>query len=202
MDSAIDLPFYIGDYELLAEIGRGGMGTVYRARQLKLDRTVAVKMIVRQFLKPSLIDRFYVEARSAAILDHPGIVPVYDVGQLGPYVFFAMAFVSGGTLAEHTKLHPVGAARAAELLKDVAAAVQFAHERGVIHRDLKQSNILLESNGCPKVTDFGLAKQIESGADLTASGEILGTPGYMPPAKGASRLHRTSTVLARSCSTC
>jgi len=180
-DTAFRLPFAMGNYELRAVIGQGGMGTVYLARQLSLNRTVAVKMIVRQFLKPSLVNRFYVEARSAALLDHPGIVPVYDVGQFGAYVYFAMAHVPGGTLADRLQEGPIDARHAAELLKNIAQAVHFAHMRGVIHRDLKPSNILLEGDGQTKVADFGLAKLIESGVELTASGEILGTPGYMPP---------------------
>ncbi|MCA9085938.1 MAG: serine/threonine protein kinase [Planctomycetaceae bacterium] len=175
------LPFSIGDYELQEVIGRGGMGTVYRARQLKLNRVVAVKMIIRQHLKPSLVDRFYVEARAAGKLDHPGIVPVYDVGQFGPYVYYAMALVPGGTLSELVAQRRPSAQAAADVVRMIAEAVQYAHERGVIHRDLKPSNILLESERQPKVADFGLAKQLEASSDLTASGDVLGTPGYMPP---------------------
>jgi eukaryotic-like serine/threonine-protein kinase len=180
-EAGLRLPFSIGKYELLEVIGHGGMGTVYRARQLELDRPVAIKMIVRQFLKPSLVERFFAEARSGALLDHPGIVPVYDVGRFGSHVYFAMALVSGGTLAERLARAPVEVRHAAELLRDIALAVHFAHARGVIHRDLKPSNILLDGEGRPKIADFGLAKQIESGTDLTATGEILGTPGYMSP---------------------
>ena len=181
------LPLVIDDYELLEVIGRGGMGTVYRARQRRLNRFVAVKMVVQQFLKPSLVDRFYVEARSAGKLDHPGIVPVYDVGQLGQNVFYAMALVTGGTLADALSDGPLPSRRAAEIVKLVADAVQFAHERGVIHRDLKPSNILLDLDGHPKIADFGLAKDVGSGGDLTASGDVLGTPGYMAPEQAGGK---------------
>lgn len=175
------VPFVIGDYELLEVIGRGGMGTVYRARQFGLNRFVAVKVIVKQFLKPSVVDRFYVEAQSAGKLDHPGIVPVYDVAQHEHNVFYAMALVDGGSLADAIQGGPLSVRRAAQLVESIAEAVQYAHEHGVIHRDLKPSNILLETDDRPKVADFGLARQLDSGSDLTASGEVLGTPGYMPP---------------------
>ncbi|MCA9036335.1 MAG: serine/threonine protein kinase, partial [Planctomycetaceae bacterium] len=188
------LPFHVGDFELQEVIGCGGMGTVYRARQSKLNRTVAVKMIVRQHMKPSLVDRFYVEARAAGKLDHPGIVPVYDVGQFGPYVFYAMAFVPGGTLAELVAKRPLSPQAAADMVRMIAEAVQYAHERGIIHRDLKPSNILLESDQRPKVADFGLAKQLESSSDLTASGDVLGTPGYMPPEQAGGQTSVTTAA--------
>ena len=175
------LPRHVGDYELQEEIGRGGMGTVYRAQHGKLDRTVAVKLISRQFSRPGLVERFHAEARAAAALDHPGIVPVYDVGSSGRCVYLAMALITGGTLSDAVRSSPLSPRRAAELLREIAQAIQFAHEHGVIHRDLKPSNILLEAGGRPRVADFGLAKRVDADVSLTASGDVIGTPGYMPP---------------------
>ncbi len=191
---SVQSPVTISDYELLEVVGRGGMGIVYRARQLKLNRIVAVKMIAAHDLgKASLRNRFRVEAESAARLDHAGIVPIHDVGEIGPYVYFSMAFVAGGTLSRK-----LGVAwepdKAASILKQIAEAAHFAHGRGIIHRDLKPSNILIEPSGQPKIADFGLAKQIESGAELTTSGEVLGTPSYMPPEQAEGRLKDVSVT--------
>ncbi len=176
-----------GDYELLEEIARGGMGVVYKARQTKANRLVALKMILAGNLASrEEIDRFYTEAEAAANLDHPHIVPVYDVGQFGGRHYFSMAYVEGKSLADVVREQPLEPRDAAKLTASVTEAVEYAHQRQIVHRDLKPSNILLDSQGVPRVTDFGLAKRIEGDSGLTATGNILGTPSYMPPeqAKG------------------
>ena len=178
-----------GDYELLEEIARGGMGVVYKARQVKLNRVVAIKMILAgQLASEADVKRFYTEAESAAKLDHRGIVPIYEVGQKDGQHFFSMAFVEGNSLAEQVKEGPLPPREAAKIISQIAEAVAFAHEQGVIHRDLKPANVLLDKNGQPKVTDFGLARQTEGGSDLTGTGQILGTPSYMPPEQAAGRI--------------
>jgi WD40 repeat protein/tRNA A-37 threonylcarbamoyl transferase component Bud32/tetratricopeptide (TPR) repeat protein len=178
-----------GDYEIQSEIARGGMGVVYKARQIKLNRTVALKMILAgQFASEEDVQRFYSEAEAAAKLDHPGIVPIYEVDEFDGRHFFSMAFIDGQSLAQRTNLGPLPPREAAQLMKQVADAVHFAHEHGVIHRDLKPRNILLTADGQPKVTDFGLAKRVGDGSDLTVSGQAIGTPGYMPPEQAAGRL--------------
>ena len=178
-----------GDYELLEEIARGGMGVVYKARQVKLNRIVAVKMILAgQLASEEQVRRFYSEAEAAANLDHPGIVPIYEVGQHEGQHYFSMGYVDGVSLAARINRSPLPAREAAGLLKQIAEAVHYAHERGVIHRDLKPQNVLLTSDGQPKVTDFGLAKTVQSDSGLTASGQVLGTPSYMPPEQAAGKL--------------
>jgi eukaryotic-like serine/threonine-protein kinase len=178
----LTLPAKFGDYELRQEIGRGGMGVVYRAAQTSLSREVAVKMILRgQLASPADRERFEAEARAAARLDHPGIVPVYEVGEIGGRPYFSMKHVRGTTLAQRLAEGPLPPREAARMLAAVARAIHFAHLRGVLHRDLKPSNILLDEQGEPHVTDFGLAKQITEAASLTKSGAVLGTPAYMAP---------------------
>jgi len=200
-----------GDYELLEEIARGGMGVVYKARQVTLNRIVALKMILAgQLASAQDVKRFYTEAEAAASLDHPNIVPIYEVGQHGGQHYFSMGYVAGRSLAARVAEGPLPPREAAELVKTVAGAVHYAHERGVIHRDLKPGNILLQNGGVvsgrvvsgrdsgtthhspltthlPKVTDFGLAKLVESGSDLTGSGQILGTPSYVPPEQAEAK---------------
>lgn len=184
-----------GDYELLEELGRGGMGVVYRARQLSLDRIVALKIILRG-ATASLADlaRFRGEAETAARLNHPSIVPVYEVGQQGDLPFFTMRYVEGHTLARRLADGPLPAREAARLLAPIARAIAAAHQQGVLHRDLKPSNVLIDEHGEPYVSDFGLAKRltpesddatIADAAQLTQTGAIIGTPGYMSPEQAA-----------------
>lgn len=176
---------YFGDYELLEEIARGGMGVVYKARQGKLKRVVALKMILAGKLADERdVLRFEREARAAAKLAHPNIVAVHEVGEHEGQHFFSMDFVDGPSLAAAIRDEPLCARGAAELVKSVAEAIHAAHVQGTVHRDLKPGNVLLDAEGEPHVTDFGLAKVLEGGeesSDLTTSGQILGTPSYMSP---------------------
>ncbi len=181
---------YLGDYQLLAVIARGGMGVVYKARQLSLNRVVAVKMILAgQLATQAEHDRFHAEAEAAALLDHPNIVPVFEVGEHEGQHYFSMGYVEGSSLAARLAKGPLAPKEAAELVATVAEAVEYAHRQGVIHRDLKPSNILIDCAGRPRVTDFGLAKRVDSGGDLTATGQVLGTPSYMPPEQAAGHIH-------------
>ena len=173
----------LGDYELLGEIARGGMGIVYRARQRRLGREVAVKVLRGGELAGREAQRrFRAEAAAAAQLQHPGIVAIHDVGEDAGVLWFSMDLVPGENLAERTRAHPLPARAAAECVRCVAEAVQHAHENGVLHRDLKPSNILLDADEQPRVTDFGLARQTTGDtADLTRTGQMLGSPGYAAP---------------------
>ena len=171
-----------GDYELLGEIARGGMGVVYRARQVSLSRVVALKRILGgQLAGSEEVKRFRQEAEAAAQLKHPNIVAIHEVGERDGQHFFSMDFIEGQTLRQLTRDNPLPAPRAAACLKAVAEAVHYAHEQGVVHRDLKPSNVLIDAAGQPHVTDFGLAKRIGSETDLTQTHAAMGTPGYMPP---------------------
>lgn len=173
---------YFGDYELLEEIARGGMGVVYKARQVRLNRIVAVKMILSGDLASTEdVRRFHSEAEAAAKLSHPGIVPIYEVGEHEGQHFYSMGFVEGESLSRQINQSPLSALDAARLIRQAALAVQYAHVAGVIHRDLKPANILIDGDGQPLVTDFGLAKQIEVDRSLTPSGDVIGTPSWMPP---------------------
>jgi serine/threonine-protein kinase len=184
--AVFDLPYCFGDYELLEELGRGGMGVVYKARQISLDREVAVKMILRgRLASPGDRERFRSEAEAAARLDHPGIVPVYDVGEVDGRPYFSMKYIQGRMLSELLAERPLPPHDAARILSAVSRAIHFAHQKGVLHRDLKPSNILIDEEGQPHVTDFGLAKRIEDTASLTKSGAVLGTPSYMAPEQAA-----------------
>ncbi len=180
---------YFGDYELLAEIARGGMGVVYKARQVNLNRIVALKMILAgQLANESDVKRFYAEAEAAARLDHPGIVPIFEIGQHDGQHYFSMAFVEGESLAKKVAGGPLPPREAAELLKMIAEAVEFAHQKGIIHRDLKPANVLLDGAGQPRVTDFGLAKQMQRDSGMTGTGQVLGTPSYMPPEQASGKI--------------
>jgi eukaryotic-like serine/threonine-protein kinase len=179
---------YFGDYELQKELGRGGMGVVYQARQVSLNRPVALKMLKAGVLADEAdLRRFQNEAEAVALLDHPGIVPVYEVGEHEGQRYFSMKFVEGGNLAEHLTSYKETLKAAATLLVEIAAAVQHAHVRGILHRDLKPANILIDAEGHPHVTDFGLAKRIEADPGLTHTGVVLGTPAYMSPEAASGR---------------
>jgi WD40 repeat protein len=179
---------YFGDYEIVREIARGGMGVVFQARQVSLNRPVALKMILAgQLANETDVKRFYTEAEAAANLDHPGIVPIYEVGQHEGQHYFSMGLVEGQSLSHRLTDGPLPPREAAELIVKVAEAIEFAHQRGVIHRDLKPANILVDNNGNPRVTDFGLAKKLETDSGLTGSGQIMGTPSYMPPEQAGGK---------------
>src|SRR5215472_4667962 len=178
----------LGDYELLEEIGRGGQGVVFRARQKSLNRTVALKVIgLGQWATPAHLKRFRLEAEAAASLDHPCIVPIYEVGERDGQCYFSMKFVEGGQLDEVIQQRPISIRQAAELIAKVARTVHYAHEHGILHRDIKPGNILLDAKGEPHLTDFGLARLVESESTVTRTLEVLGTPSYMAPEQAAGR---------------
>jgi serine/threonine protein kinase len=181
---------YIGDYELQEEIGRGGMGVVYKARQASLNRTVAVKMIIAgEFAGPAERKRFQREAEAAAQLRHPHIVAIHEVGEHEGRSYFSMDFIEGKTLSALLKEGTLSPARAAALVKVLAEAVHFAHQRGTLHRDLKPQNILIDADGQPHILDFGLARPVEREAALTRTGDVMGSPSYMPPEQAAGRIN-------------
>ncbi len=177
---------YFGDYELLEEIARGGMGVVHKARQVNLNRIVALKMILAgQLASEQDVKRFYQEAEAAANLNHPGIVPIFEVGQQEGQHFFSMAYVEGPSLSTQLADGPMPPRAAAALLYQVAQAVEHAHGQGIVHRDLKPAYILLNDQQAAMITDFGLAKKTADQSELTTTGQILGTPAYMPPEQAA-----------------
>src|SRR6516164_4677426 len=182
----------LGDYELLEEIGRGGQGVVFRARQKSLNRIVALKVIrLGQWASKAHLRRFRLEAEAAARLEHPGIVPIHDVGERDGSCYFSMKFVEGGQLDEVAKSatadlscgerEPMPIRQSVELIAKVARTVHYAHEHGILHRDIKPGNILLDQNGEPHLTDFGLARLVETESTVTRTMEVLGTPSYMAP---------------------
>ena len=170
----------LGDYELLEEVGRGGQGVVFRARQKSLNRTVALKVIsLGQWASKAHLKRFRREAEAAASLDHPGIVPIYEVGERDGSCYFSMKFIEGGQIDEVGRRTSISLRKAAELIAKVARTVYYAHEHGILHRDIKPGNILLDQEGEPHLTDFGLARLVETESTVTRTMEVLGTPSYM-----------------------
>jgi hypothetical protein len=190
-------PRQFGDYELLEEVARGGMGVVFKARQVSLNRVVALKMIrAGQFAGAEDVARFQREAEAAAGLDHPNIVPLYEVGEHQGQHYFTMKFIPGGNLAQHLGQSPraIPPRGLVGLMVKVARAVHHAHQRGVIHRDLKPANVLLDEQGEPHLSDFGLARPVGAGTGLTFSGAIVGTPGYMAPEQARPRKGAVTTL--------
>lgn len=186
---------YFGDYELLDEIARGGMGIVYRARQLSLNRTVAIKMILSGHLASEAeVKRFRMEAEAAANLDHPNIVPIYEIGEHAGQHYFAMRLVDGENLARRIVQFKADLQAVARFMATVARAVHHAHQRGILHRDLKPSNILADETDAPQVTDFGLAKLLEQDSSLTQSGTPMGTPNFMSPEQAQGNTKQLTTA--------
>src|SRR4051794_9203086 len=191
--SAVLMDF--GDYELLEQIGRGGQGVVFRARQKSLNRTVALKIIsLGQWASKAHLQRFRREAEAAARLEHPGIVPIHEVGERDGSCYFSMKFVEGGQLDEVARCEPMPIRRAVELITKVARTVHYAHEHGVLHRDIKPGNILLDAKGEPHLTDFGLARLVEPESTMTRTLDVLGTPSYMAPEQAMGNNAAVSSV--------
>ncbi|HBU36276.1 MAG TPA: serine/threonine protein kinase [Planctomycetaceae bacterium] len=180
------LPVTLGGFELVEELGRGGMGVVYRATQQSLNREVALKMILPgRLASQEQRDRFQHEAEAAARLDHPGIVPVYEVGELEDCPYFSMKLIQGETITTLVQQELFAVKKAAKIVTEVARAIHYSHNQGILHRDLKPSNILIDQQGHPHITDFGLAKHSTRNSELTQTGAILGTPSYMAPEQAA-----------------
>src|SRR2546429_8654219 len=185
----------LGDYELVEEVGRGGQGVVFRARQKSLNRTVALKVIsLGQWASKAHLKRFRRKAEAAASLDHPRIVPIYEVGEREGACYFSMKFIEGGQLDEVVKRAPMSIRQAAELIAKVARTVHYAHEHGILHRDIKPGNILLDTKGEPQLTDFGLARLVEAESTITRTREALGTPSYIAPEQAAGEYTKLSNA--------
>src|SRR5438309_1566175 len=202
---AVELLGEFGDYELLEEVGRGGQGVVFRARQKSLNRIVALKVIsLGQWASKAHLKRFRLEAEAAARLEHPGIVPIHEVGERDGSCYFSMKFVEGGQLDEVARSatadsssgarEPMPIRRAVELIAKVARTVHYAHEHGILHRDIKPGNILLDVKGEPHLTDFGLARLVESESSVTHTLDVLGTPSYMAPEQAVGNNAAVSSV--------
>jgi serine/threonine-protein kinase len=178
-------------YEILDELGRGGMGVVYKARQIKLNRIVALKMVLAgAHAGAEALGRFFTEAEAVALLVHPNIVQIFEVSEHDGIPFFSLEFVAGGSLADRLSREPMQASEAARLVEALARAMHAAHTQGVIHRDLKPANVLITQDGIPKITDFGLAKRMESDSKQTRSGTLMGTPSYMAPEQARGDTHK------------
>src|SRR5438067_241981 len=192
---AAELLGELGDYELLEQIGRGGQGVVFRARQKSLNRTVALKVInLGQWASRAHLRRFRREAEAAASLEHPGIVPIHEVGERDGSCYFSMQFIEGGQLDEVVRRESMPIRQAVELIVKVARIVHYAHEHGILHRDIKPGNILLDAKGEPHLTDFGLARLVESESSVTHTLEVLGTPSYMAPEQAVGNNAAISSV--------
>ncbi|MGL6072773.1 MAG: WD40 repeat domain-containing serine/threonine protein kinase [Fimbriiglobus sp.] len=190
-DEFREAPVTVTGYEVLEVLGRGGMSVVYRAEQLALKRTVALKMILAgAHASREQRARFRIEAEAVARLQHPNIVQIHEVGESGGYPYCALEFVEGGTLAQKLSGKPMPAHEAAKLMETLARAMQLAHSRNVVHRDLKPANIMLTLDGIPKITDFGLARQLDSDAAVTYTGVVMGTPAYMAPEQAMGQAHQ------------
>ncbi len=193
--SSDKLPPSLPGYQLLRELGRGGMGVVFKARQHAPQRIVAVKMILAgEFASAQEVERFRAEAQAAANLSHSGIVPIYEVGHHQGRHFFSMGYIEGESLAAVIGRQVWSPEKIAQLVLKIAEAMAHAHAAGIVHRDLKPSNILLDPQGEPRVTDFGLAKRLGEDSEMTYSGQILGSPGYMAPEQAAGRRHEISAA--------
>jgi WD40 repeat protein/Flp pilus assembly protein TadD len=194
-ESQIELPSTIGDYDLFEEIARGGMGVVFRARQRSLNRVVALKMILgSRSASRTDLERFRREAEDAAQLDHPNIVPIYDVSEIDGRPFFSMKFIEGGDLRRHSERLGADPGAVARLMMVAARAVHHAHQHGIMHRDLKPSNVLLDRTGQPHIADFGLAKRITGDESPSLSGDVIGTPAYMAPEQTRGNKQLTTAV--------
>ena len=180
----------ISDYEILDKLGEGGMGVVYKARQVKANRIVALKMILsgkRVGLEQKI--RFQIEAEAVARLTHSNIVQIHEIGEHDSQPFFSLEYCAGGNLDKKLNDQPLPAEEAAILMEKLARAMHYAHSRGVVHRDLKPANVLLTADGEPKVTDFGLAKRLDAGSDVSQSGMVMGTASYMAPEQPRGAVH-------------
>src|SRR5207253_827973 len=194
-ESAATMLGELGDYELLEEIGRGGQGVVFRARQKSLNRTVALKVIsLGQWASKAHLKRFRLEAEAAASLEHPGIVPIHEVGERDGSCYFSMKFVEGGQLDEVARREPMPIRRAVELIAKVARTLHYAHDHGILHRDIKPGNILLDAKGEPHLTDFGLARLVETESSVTHTLDVIGTPSYMAPEQAVGNNAAVSRV--------
>ena len=184
----MEMPEELGDYQLMEEIGRGGQGLVYRARQKSLNRIVALKVIgLGRWATTAHIKRFRLEAEAAARLDHPCIVPIHEIGESGGSCYFSMKLVEGRRLDEVVRRESMSNRRAAELTVKLARTVHYAHQRGILHRDIKPGNVLLDADGEPHLTDFGLARLVETESTLTGTMDAIGTPSYMAPEQAAGQ---------------
>jgi tetratricopeptide (TPR) repeat protein len=193
-----DAPPAVPGFDVQGRVARGGMGVVWKARQVRLDRVVALKMLRGDDATPEELSRFRLEAEAQARLSHPNVVQVFEVGDVGGRPYFALEYADGGTLAEALRGGPQPARQAARLIRTLALAVEHAHRRGLVHRDLKPGNVLLFREGSPdgegagpvpKISDFGLAKRLQEASGQTRSGEVLGTPSYMSPEQAAGKVH-------------